>query len=1513
MSGPINQRTAGLWFRHRLPNLAGGLNQGQHPSLLLETETPDCLNVDFDGISAKSSRGNKKFNNQTAVRPGLLVGRKVPGSLLPVLPSKSVPLMSSVYIPYNELQDIGGVLASLPTGSAAPADKNWATQRGRNFELKVSFRLPEDTKLMSAVTLGSRTTPNAAWTTLLQGEEVDEFIAIVQKGGDRLTPMSWALGLVNVGNLLDMDVGGGINGLGLSNQLYKNRRSNYALCFMWLDAPQFGVDRPVRARYSLSNTQVYNNEAAQVASSFGRYPTFAYRAFIAPWFAEPGKNHHVSISLTLDSGTSGTGVQPTPSWNGDGLIRVRCCDDYESIQTFEYDQTKPGQSTLIRYKGPSDGLEYFAKYGIRWWGKDAMFVGLNQRFAPWTNAGFIPFGIDAVPAELGGFDMMDMSAHGQTSTLYGEITSPEAAPSGVNTVAAGAGYQLEIERNALDATGTIFEVNQRGLVQSTAHAGVTWGDENGVWIGIGVQGRSPWGPYGYPWAGLGGTTAAPSGFNSEALRSYRLVLGCSTASPSFSSNNAAGQLISIGTYTLGAPPYGGTQQQYITSEFKGFSGAPTFAIASSDASVTLRAFRWVQRPLIVSDLRIYSGAQEPDAYDLQHDFESDPSGLIVGLWRCDDGGDDVVRESILQNDGYMMPLGMAKTRTGGVWLSGEGEALTLDMRDNPDLLKQVHAAINDGFNGFAINMRVRLGEAYYGMQQKRELWTRLYNVATAFSYQHRMPPVIAAWSAAKPDRDISSVASSFPQTASGTFSPPQPLLELSHASELESSMLTGAITAASMPMGFSLKTVSSYDEIDYLAKVPGTGATGVHTWWNTGGGAVGPWTNRWDDSASWVGRPITIQIGFEPTATSGTYRIYIAVNDGSEKCYWSEQSIDPREIERSVITIGGSWSPRLREKYYSASTPVWQAQGRSIWEACCRMIVDSVTVYTSRPPGALPATSGSAAATNGGKTTHPDAINGDPELSKIQSSPSGGTVRVTNGSWSILPGGASFTAFADSAERSIIRIGEDKVELPDEDDLPKLVPATYYSGAYASGSLSLNRPYYGPSQGGVKIVAHKAIASSTFDDDMTDQEFSVSSGGGYNISSVLQTASVSTAQMTDPMFGSLVDLGLGWRVRIYSNIGTGSSYLWKPRSVRGASLGRGNAVRGLYGFDGKLFAGSRGSIFEVDDRWRKDDGKVALEFREQSDRVVCPYSNIGDIPQPSHGSDPSYIRVWCFDAYVWLDSILGTRTVAWVGNDSMVDTVSGSVEGSRWCASIVNGRPRFSIHSSDTVSGVLRPYRRFNADSSGTITTGKWVHIRWVVRGNANGELQVPSCWIDGIPTTVGVDAVADGLSGTAPWVSGSGAEFVASAEVIALGSQRASEAAGTQPTFSGTANRVNNPMQLNLISGWVHGLGGKLSKVACFTAVSGDKLYDDGVPFDPSSPPMPGQAEVIALYSQTPIGEVMMWESQASGNVEATIYSHPFISLSHELGSDDEPFSFAAAERRLYVANGGRIGVIDV
>jgi hypothetical protein len=56
-----------------------------------------------------------------------------------------------------------------------------------------------------------------------------------------------------------------------------------------------------------------------------------------------------------------------------------------------------------------------------------------------------------------------------------------------------------------------------------------------------------------------------------------------------------------------------------------------------------------------------------------------------------------------------------------------------------------------------------------------------------------------------------------------------------------------------------------------------------------------------------------------------------------------------------------------------------------------------------------------------------------------------------------------------------------------------------------------------------------------------------------------------------------------------------------------------------------------------------------------------------------------------------------------------------------------------------------------------------------------------------------------------------------------------------------------------------------------------------------------------------------MNWVSDANGDVAATIVSHPFVSLTHELGSNENPFSFAAAERKLYVANGGRIGVIDV
>ena len=1518
MSGPINQRYTGLWLRHKLPHLAGGLNKGQHPSLLLDTESPDCLNVDFDGISVKSSRGNKKFNNQTAVRPGLLVGTRVPASLIPVLPDKSVPLMSAVYIPYNEAQDIGGVRNEVNTAFAAPNDANWALQRGRNFELSVSFRLPEDFKLLGAATLGSKTAPASNdWKATLQGEELDEFIAIVQKGGDRLTPMSWALGLVNVGNLLDMDVGSGINGLGFSNATYRSRRSNYALCFMWLDAPQFGVDRPVRARYSLSNTKVWSDETTHISSADGRYPTFAYRAFIAPWFAEPGKNHHVSISLSLDTGSSGTAgsVEPTPSWNNDGVIKVRCSDDYEALQEFTYDRASPGTATLIRYKGPNDSLEYFSKYGIRWWGKDPMFLGLNQRFAPWTSAGFIPFGIDAAPAETGGFALTDMSAHGPITTIYGERNIPEQALSAFNVVQTTNNYRLGLDRTsaATEPTGTIFEVNQRGLVMEVSpmstNPGVNWGEGTAAWSAIGPQGRNPWGPLHKEWAGLGGINAVgSSGFNPEALRGYRLVLGATTTASGFSLNAAAGQLLSIGTYTFGTPPYGGAGAHYITTEFKGFVGSvPSFTWAANSTYAAVRAFRWAQRPIVVGDLRIYSSATSQSAYDLQHDLVSDESGKLVGHWACDDGGDQIVRESVLQNDGYLMPLGLAKTRTGGVWLSGEGEALTLDMRDNPDLLKQVKAALSDGRNGFAINMRVRIGEAYYGLTQRRETSSRVYTGAATTSgmrINHRVAPVLAQWSAAVPER-TTYAALNQPQTADGTFSPPPPLLELSFADELEGNIDT--FIPQRYPMGFSVSCPSNVDSLDWLAKVPGTGSTGIHAWWMNGAVCE----SRWGKSGDWIGRPITIQFGFDPTDTPYQYKIYIAVYDGAEKCFWSQQSIDPREIERSVITIGGSWSCRLREKYNTGSPIGYEAQGMSLWESCARMIVDSATVYVCKTPGSLPSVSGQEPPAGNGKTTHPDAINGEPSLDKLEKYPGGGTVRVINGAWTVLSGGASFTAFADSAERSIMRIGDEKVELPDEDDLPKTVPATYYASSYASSdAININRPYVGATQTGARVVVTNAIAASGFDDDLTDKEFSVGSGGEYNIA----RSTTANVLLTDPLFGSIVDLGLGWRVRVYSNIGAGSSYLWRPQSVRGPKLGRGNPVRGLYAFDGQLFAGSRGSLFEVDDRWRMEGANISLEFREYDDRVTCPHADISDFPQPSHGSNALDIRQWCFDAKVWIPDLIGTRTIAWVGNDGIMDDAAGSVQCSRWCVSIVNGRPRFSIHSDDLSSGVKRPYRRYNANAASTIAAGKWVHIRWVVRGNASGNLQIPSCWIDGIPSSVSVDAVADGMSGTRPWVSGTSSEFTIANELIALGAQRNIAISGAQPTYGfQPSNTAGDPMQPNVYSGWIQGLYGELSQVQCFTAPIGDSAFSDGVAFNPASPPVPATIQAKALFTQTPVSEVMNWVSDANGDVAATIVSHPFVSLTHELGSNENPFSFAAAERKLYVANGGRIGVIDV
>lgn len=1494
MAGPLdNSRYVNPWDRSDLRDLAGGLNTAQSPLLIRDNESPDCLNVDFDGGSVRSARGVVKLNNQTAQRPGLLVGQRIEAASIPVLPNKSAPMMSALYIPYSERQDIGARRKAADTGLAAPEDTTWAAQRGRSFEVRASFRIPDGTKLMRRGTLGSRTAPASAdWTATLAGEELDEFIAILQKGGDRTAPMSWAIGLVNVGNIPEIDAGGGLNTMGISVAQLRERKSDYALCFMWLDAPQYGIDRPVRARYSLSGAKVWSDETTHVDSSFGSYPTLAYRAVIAPLFVVPGENYHFAVKVSLDTGTAGDGAEPTPAWNGDGWMEIVACSDRGEVETFRYDASSPTDATILRWKGPLDSLEYLTKYGIRWWGRDAMFVGLNQRFAPWSSAGFIPFGIDGAPIENGGFSLTDMSMHGPPTTLYGELLRPEEEPGGANVISGATQYKLRLAHNAgSDATGTLWEVSQRGLVRDTGMTGLVWGDETTAWANVAVQGRSPWGPLNTEWGGLGGLTASPnSGFNPEALRGYRLVLGATVAG-GYSASGAAGQLISIGSYVLASPYGGATYTQHIVSEFKAFTGNPTFTGVNYEAFV--RAFRWHQIPIVVSGIQILDKPYAVEAYELRHDLDSGTLARVgvLGHWPLDDGGEAWARETIEGNDGYMLPLGAAKTRAGGLFLSGEGEALVLDLRDNPVLLSQVKAALADPSGGVAIQMTVRLGEAFYGLRERVKDHTGAFAILPSPVYRnaHRFAPTLATWSHRAPERSVkrditgASLSTLSESTAAGGhFTPVKPILEFGHSGEFE----VGVDGRASrQPMGFNLRLPTVPDHQDFDAKVPGSGATGLHAWWLS----AAP-VSRWDIEAGWVGRQITLQFGFEPTATPGTFRTYIALNDGSESAIWSDIQLDARDAERAIITIGGTWGTRVREAYDAVNG--MRTRGFSLWESCARMIVDAVTVYGGPAPGLLPAASGGRSIPGMGKTTSAESVRGAPTSAVLERAAGGGSARVRAGEWAIYPGDAGFQA---SAERTYLRIGDSLVELPKIDDLPDRVPDVYYASSRGQfGRLTLSRPYRGASQDGVRLVASRAIAATAFADSL--EEFNVGAGLGFNIS----LTEAGDAMITAPLFTSIVDLGVHFRMRVHSNLGRGSSVGWRPQPVRGALLGHQNRIAGIFGFDGRIFAGARGSLFEVDDRWRFDDDETpSLAFRADGDRAVTSdFFRLESVPVPADG------MAWVFEFEVKPDAD-GDYCVAWSGDPLYAGRTTFST-------GIYGGRPRLSIHSADTVGGLPVNDNRFTAEGASSIRPGRWSHIRWAIVVDGASFCR-PYLWIDGIPVETEVDAVADLATGPRAWLSPALVLFrdILWADLV-LGAELRPDRSDAQPTVPNVSNASALPLQPNISLGWRNQFLGELRGVAVWSCSSAEPEVAPGVAFPPGT--TRAEAYIIGIGGGERSGEFFGWFVEGQARIaDAVIESRPFISLSHAMGSSEEPFTFAAEDRRIYVANGGRIGLIDV
>jgi hypothetical protein len=1530
--------------------IASGRNTAQNSVLLADGESPELVNVDLDRDSIAMSGGASRFNNQTAPRPGLLVGTRANGAALQVLPGKSVPVRGALFIPYSESQDV--VCADYTvdeTAAPAPTNRSFARQRGKDFELQQSFRIPASEKLFTAPTRGALNAPlgdlsvNDFTTKFGADEALDEFFAIRQKGGDRMAPMSWALGVVNTGALFDIDVGGGLNIFGLSTATHAKRISNYALCFMWLDIPAYGVDRPRCAKYRLNAGSVWFDE---VVGDRGSYPTFAYRAMIVPFFVEPGVDYHVALRLTRDTGSSGTTWNPGTgelsgvAWNGNGVIEWKVAESYGAVQTFS--SANGAGTQVLRYKGPTDSLEYLCKYGVRYHGRDAEHIGLGFRFSPWQSGGFVPFGIDSCPVEYGGFQINDHSVHGPaiSTTLYGEIQAIEQEPT-------GAGYDiwgLRIEYDpAVDAGGTTFGVNRAGLVESLGLGGHIWGNETTAWANIDpVFGKQPWGPKDAPWAGLGGRTAV--GFNPEALRSYRLVF--LRDSGGFETANACGGLMSIATYVpavFGAYTFGQHMTMEGGDQFAATPTNPTLAPLFLRWLVGVRAFRWNQRPVVVSDVRSYSKPRTWSVvcdFSLTHELDLTRAGepgleSLRGHWALTDGGGYEAAESILGNSGFLTPLAGQRLKDGGIFLSGEGEALYLNLAENPDFRAQLRAAQTDGLGACAIQLTMRMPEASYALAQRVN--DPLGTGGASSQYRGKFAPVLAALDVEVPDRASDLLAAEGVAIGAnqidhvqGAYAPLQPLLEFGHNVFVENGI---GVEPFAYPMGFSLRAPvnTAADFRVTTADVPGTGVNGLHAWHRPAGTNV----SRWDKLAGWAGKDIVVQFGFQPTGTADEFIAYIAAwpkeflnpasNDpaGAEFAYFTNAiTMTRRQVERAVVVIGGSWNPRLSTTRRAGPPAYWATIGRAAHECSARMIVKDVRVFGAAAPGALPSASGSAVAAGTGKIIGDNAL----PLRALTASEllypvarDDSAVNFTAGSRTVSSSGTAFLseALPESSKLAIVRsfltVLGDSLSVPRENTDSLYWPRTYFVSAVpTSSSLTLNRPVLGASRRASGAKCFRLLGYTAFEDEVT-VPLTVGKGRGYD------TTSVTTrhAQVTDKAFANLSPIGVDWRWRVYSSIPSGSSLGLLPTWTRGVKCSTWNKIRGLHAVADVLYVGAQASLFEADDRWRpygptdalaKSFAVRALEGRPlQGDRVVFQDSSLLDISDAwAVSGGVGYLAV--LDAWLRPASLRGIQTVLWCGRLDTNPALAAGAHGIQFWSRINDGYPELVVGSSAAGPSL----GLFVARGSRRLRAGEWKHVRWGVLGVPGGapSLDEPVLWVGGKRVAVTVNAT-DAAAAAGTWLAQAGVQYEASYQV-ALGAARGVllEPVVTRK-FTASTDASRAPILPSESHGWLFAFDGELAGVVCAREPNGSAGFNTALDFDPSSIAYTTRrfAALETTQSAYGVGHRML---DAALPQFGTIYSHPLLSITHAMGGADESWSFSNYESDVFCANGGRVGVID-
>jgi hypothetical protein len=1508
----------GQYKSNRMRPLAGGINYSRNPVTLRDGEAADALNVDLDDESVKNvNNGSIKFNNQVAPKSCVRTRGNTGPSPLSVLANQSVPVRGYVYVPYNDKQDIGGDFAVVDNGGT----DEFHIRQGGSFDLKVTVRIPEDERLFDAPTRGASSSSAAAVWAKWYGfdEALDDCTIFAQKGGDRLTPMSWALGMTNVGETYATLTGGSL----------RKSPSTYALTFMWYDAPQWGITNPDNFKYRLTDGDV---------KAGGEFGTMAYRAIIARHFFEPGRTYHISVSVRVDSGDPGSGTTPVTAWSDDGFVKITVVEEYSlenragAKNVFTY-TPGGGATNLFVWKGPDDSLEYLSKYGLRCSGKDAMFLGLGQRFAPWKDLGFIPFGSDAAPIEQGGYLMVDRTD--KTVNGVGGIYENASAAHNFTISHAGANDYIEI-----------------------SHRGASIGNNGGASPSNG----------GIVWQGLVGPAPGFTQYNSEALKGYRLVLtGDAPASEK-------GMVINIGDYS-----------EAVTFEFNLPAGAGTGFPTITSEPALIQCFRWNQRDLFISEFCVYGDSRNyEDTTDGNQDnlvFHARTSPLrqvglldlaggesinnqtgetleneqsLRGHWPLSDAGGGVCKESIFGNDAFLCPFGLGVSERGErgknlLFLSGEGESLYIDLADSPILQREVIQALQSGEMGVAVEITFRSTEAYYSAAEAPVLaangpeFTEAGYGGDANTIIQPFGPPLISWDIQDPSGADFAIT-------------PRPFLTLTH--RLAANPVN---TAPTEPLGFQLEINRGSDQEDSRISVA---VSGFDT--------AAPAQPRWGPNAEWVGKTVTLQIGIEPTATEDEYNIYLSGRpkqalfreDGdpsdTEFAYFSSSvRIEKKDLLQSVITIGGKW--QLADTLGTAINP-----NLGYSEMNWRGLVDEVRVFGTVPSGDLPASSGATVATGkikGGKALPVRSLEAEDILRPLGEAVE--TANVVEGDGTVTAPGQNrfFTDDPedniDSVKGSYLVVAGDDFEVKEEETLGELVAEFYRVDSVASdgSTLELNTPFGASTRDNASARSFRLLAYTDFRSipggvTIEDRPLTLGQGSTFQPG----TTTTEDATITSDYFFSPTPVGVNWKLRVYSPLTFASGAEVLPKWSRGISAPRYNPCLGAERINTRKLAAFQGCLYEADDRWRTrgPTAEIAKSFHfkgtlDRKTNVSYPLHNDwvefedptdiffdGNNLPPLVSLDPGK-RSLLFDCWVLLDDVGGIQTIAWVGDagsDPQKDVGAAPNHIFQYWIRINEGKPEFVIGSpqnSNSSGGTAPPDRGFYiATSDQAITAGEWVHIRWTFGNDfqpANGGplenwVYIPNLNINGRSTTVQINDYETGRPLAIPngWVDMELLEdFSSDDALLVLGA--AHDTVDFQETVPAYESGTVSGQQLRPArnTGFIHSLRGRMAGFV--VSREHENFPNERLDFNPhgfvygAGPPGgPAPADLgprMAVFYDGPNdGRGHRVKDTGNNDLLGTIYSHPFISLFHEMGRTDHPVSFSSFGNEVFVANGGRVVV---